>query len=484
MSISGALNSALSGLNANTKQIQAVSNNLANALTPGYGVRRVELSPSGEALSGGVRVDGLVRDVNETVINDRRRADSAVAASTTQAAFFANLEFVLGTPEDPQSLTARLAEFEGSLITAAARPEEQGRLQSAVLRGAEVAQTLNQAADRVQSLRVEAETQIAQDVESANSYLQQIQRLNRQIADATNRGVPAASFEDQRSVVLDQLAEIVPLRVFQRDNGVIAIYTPTGAGLLDGSAAELSFEPSTAISAQMTVDNGLLSGLEINGNPVAISGPANAIGGGRLAANFALRDEMAVDAQTQLDAIARNLMERFEDPGVDATRIAGDPGLFTDAGIAFDPANEVGLAGRIALSDLVRPETGGDYWRLRDGLFAAAPGAAGDASLLQTLSNTLTDTGALASGDLGGTERGVSGHVAAMMSYFGAQRLNLDQTVAFAQSNQTGLVEAELSFGVNSDDELQRLLLLEQSFAANARMIQTVEEMLDTLLGI
>lgn len=484
MTISAALSSALSGLNASSRQVQAISNNLANALTPGYATRRVELASLSTSESGGVRITGLTRQVDDTITGDRRRADSAVAAGTTSAAFFAELEVTLGTPENASSLTARIAALEGSLITAAARPEEETRLQAAVLRAGDVVQSLNTASDRVQILRSDAETRIQRDVSNANDYLKQLQTLNGQIVDARNRGVPAAAFEDQRGVVLDQLSEIVPLRVFQRDNGAIAIYTPTGAGLLDGPAAELSFEQANVIAPHMTQSNGLLSGLEINGIPVTTGGDLSPIAGGRLAANFDLRDRLAVDAQAQLDAIARDLVERFQAPGLDPTRGVGVPGLFTDAGSAFDPVDEVGLAGRIALSDAVRSEAGGAAWRLRDGLFAAAPGAPGDATLIQGLSDALTDPGPLASGGLGGSDRSITGHVASMMGYFGQQRLNLDQTVAFARSTQSGLIENELSLGVNSDEELQRLLLVEQAFAANARLIQTAGEMLDEILRI
>ncbi|MEM6587634.1 MAG: flagellar hook-associated protein FlgK [Pseudomonadota bacterium] len=484
MSISAALNSAISGLNASSRQVQAISNNLANALTPGYGARRIELTAAPNEVGGGVRITGITRSVNDVLLNDRRLADSAVAASTTSANFFAEIERLLATPEDAQSITARLADFEGSLVSASVRPEETARLQSAVLRAGEVTQALNAASDRVQVLRSDAEIQIQRDVDDANEFLRQLATLNNQIIDSRNRGTPSAGFEDQRSLVMDQLAEIMPLRVFQRDNGAIAIYTPTGAGLLDGNPAELSFTPTSLITPQMTQDNGLLSGLEINGRPVPTEGPNNPIAGGRLAANFDLRDRLATDTQAQLDAIARDIVERFQTPGVDPTQGATDPGLFTDGGVFFGPANEVGLAGRIAISDAVLPEAGGDYWRLRDGLYATAPGAPGDATVLNNIADALSDPGSLASGNLGGSARNVSGHVASMMSYFGQQRLSLDQTVSFAQANQNGLIESELALGVNSDEELQRLLLVEQAFAANARLIQTAGDMLDQILGI
>ena len=38
--------------------------------------------------------------------------------------------------------------------------------------------------------------------------------------------------------------------------------------------------------------------------------------------------------------------------------------------------------------------------------------------------------------------------------------------------------------GVDTDDEVQRLLQIEQAYAANARVIQTVDDMIQTILGI
>ena len=37
--------------------------------------------------------------------------------------------------------------------------------------------------------------------------------------------------------------------------------------------------------------------------------------------------------------------------------------------------------------------------------------------------------------------------------------------------------------GVSIDDEMQRLLLIEQSFAANSRVLTTVSEMIDALIA-
>jgi len=44
--------------------------------------------------------------------------------------------------------------------------------------------------------------------------------------------------------------------------------------------------------------------------------------------------------------------------------------------------------------------------------------------------------------------------------------------------------QSELALGVDSDAETQLLLLIEQSFAANARVIQTVDSLFRTLMEI
>ena len=120
----------------------------------------------------------------------------------------------------------------------------------------------------------------------------------------------------------------------------------------------------------------------MNGLEIPTSGRNAPLAGGTLAAAFDVRDGLAVEAQTRLDAVARDFVERFQDPSVDTTLGLGDAGLFTDDGAAFDPSNETGLSGRIEVNALVVPASGGALWRLRDGLGAAAEGPVGENALL------------------------------------------------------------------------------------------------------
>lgn len=479
MSISSALSNALSGLSASSAQVQLASANVANALTPGYAPRGLELSARATGGAGGVIVRGVVRDEDPGLLSARRGADGDLARAEVRARFQADLEDLAGTPDQPDSLAGGVAALEASLVTAAARPDEESRLLAVVRQADGLATRLNAMSRQIQNWRADAEAGIERSVSDANTHLREIHALNVRITDANRSGHSAAAFEDQRRVALDRLAELVPIRLATRDNGTVAIYSTDGAVLLDDRPAQLGFAAGNAVMPHMTIENGLLSGLTLNGR--AISPPS---GGGRIAGLFQLRDGLATDAQDQLDALARDLVERLQDPALDATRSPGDAGLFTDGGAAFDPADEIGLARRLSLNDRVDPEAGGALWRLRDGLGASAPGNAGQAALLHDLSTALDRRGEMASGDLGATGRSLAGHVSALVSRIGQDRLSLDREVASAGAHQAGLLEAEQRMGVDTDAEMQRLMLIEQAYAANARVIKVAGELMDVLLRI
>ena len=190
---------------------------------------------------------------------------------------------------------------------------------------------------------------------------------------------------------------------------------------------------------------------------------------------------MAPHAQEQLDAVARDLIERFETLAQSSPVDSPLPGLFTDNGSRFDKLDEVGLAGRLEINKLVDPNRGGDTWKLRDGLNATTPGEVGSSTILQSLGDVMSSVRQPASGDFG---TGSLSAVKLSSSMFANDRANNEQHLSFASVQLDVLTQQELANGVDSDAELQRLILIEQAYAANARMIQTVDEMMQTLLRI
>ncbi len=484
MSISGSLSNAMSGLNAVSRAAEVVSSNVANSLTEGYGRRELDLASRSLGGNGtGVKVLGVHRTVDDRIISERRLAGATFGNTTTTADFLNRLERAFGLPDDPASITGRLAQFESSLIEAASRPDSDARLNAVVDTMTGLTNQINSASDQIQNLRLEADQSINYQVDALNDGLEKIAILNRDIHVQLSSGYDANALMDQRQQIIDGISQIVPLRQVPRDNGQIALFTPGGAILLDNKAAVIGFSPVGTIVPQMTQATSALSGLTINGQPVLTTsnGP---MAGGSLAGHFAVRDEYSVVGQERLDAIARDLIERFASPTVDPTLNPGDVGIFTDAGGQFNPANEIGLSSRLTMNSLLDPDSGGAYWRLRDGLGAATPGDVGNATQIIALQDALNLQKISVSGGFIGTARSAVGLASDLISLTNIDLRKAESDMSFASAKMNTLKTIELRSGVDTDQEMQQLLLIEQSYAANARVISTIDEMINTLLRL
>ncbi len=485
MTISTTLSNALSGLTANSRAAELVSANVANARTPGYGTRELELASRyiGGGPSG-VNVVGVRREVDEPVLQGRRLADASVGYGETTSRFHTDLENILGTPDSAHSLTSRLANFESALVEASSRPDNEARL-SAVFNASEsLTDFLNQASEQVQGLRMQADQSIQAQVDQLNSGLRRVQNLNYEIRESLARGQDPSPLMDLRDQTIDGISSIVPMKLVPRENGMVALFTPGGAILLDSKAAELSYSAVGTIVPEMTQDSGALSGLELNGNALRTNGNRSHIAGGSLSALFEIRDELATEAQSRLDGVALDLINRFADPSIDATRNAGNPGLFTDAGGAFSPGNEVALSERIKINALVDPNQGGALWRIRDGLGATTQGPVGNSQLISDLAGAMNAQRPPSFGAFLGVNRTAHGLASELLSTAATARTNSEELTTFAVAEQDGLTLMQKESGVDTDHEMQKLLLIEQSYAANARVIQTVSEMLDSVMRI
>lgn len=482
MSISQSLNNALSGLNAATRQAAVSSSNLSNALTEGYGRRTLGLSADTVGGRGaGVRIDGISRIVDRGIVADRRLADAALSSNTSTAQALGRIEALVGAPGDGAGLGARLASFEAALFDAANDPSSGQRLSTAMNRLDSVTNSLNDSAAGLRREREMADKAISTQIERLNTSLRQVEQLNIEIQQADISGIDPSAFMDQRQRVIDTIAEIVPVRELDRKNGAVALMTPSGEVMIDGPAVQYDFAPTTVIMPHMSLGAGTLGGISRDGVPMSSDGFGRLRGGG-LEASFALRDTTIPQAEEKLDALARDLVERFQDTGTDPTLAGGDPGLLTDNGAAFDPLNTTGLAGRISVNAAASPSEGGDATLLRDGVGSAStPRPVSDSVQINRWIDALNEGRVLSTGGVSG---GAADHANTMASQFGSDRLAADEELSFANARWSALKEAELATGVDSDAEMQMLLRVEQAYAANARVIETVQSMILRLMEI
>ncbi|MDA7427663.1 flagellar hook-associated protein FlgK [Primorskyibacter aestuariivivens] len=479
MSLSGSISNALSGMRMSSLAAELVSSNLANATNEDYAARSLSVSSRVTGGTGGVRIDGIMRRVDQSLLADWRGANSDLSHATTLASYVSRVEKVMATPDDPASLTARLAAFETALVQASARPDLTTRLDTVVSRASSLAETFNGIADTIQKARTDADGNIQDTVAQLNDKLAQIVDLNTKISVRSRVGSDTASLEDLRQGILDDLSSITPIRVLQRDHDAVAVVTKGGLVLVEGTAAEIQFNATSTVTEHMTLQNGLLSGVTVNGDDVDISRFA----GGSLEALFTARDETLPQFQAELDELAVGLATKFQDASVDPSLGATDAGLFTDGGAAFDVVDQVGLSRRLAINAAADPAQSGDLRLIRDG-FLAAPGPVGDATILNNMLSALTAASPIPGGIFAGQNESMLTHASAVMSHVGTTLNGIDQLTSFASAKSASITQERLRTGVDTDAELQNLMTIEKTYAANAQVLKTVDEMLDILMGL
>lgn len=485
MSLSNALTNAVSGLVATARGTEVVASNLANAATPGYARRELQMAArpliSG---GGGVYVDGAVRVVRSSVLGQTRLAAAETARTQTLANFQKSVSEAIGVPGETGALTTLLSQFDSALVAAAARPESEVGLARVVSAARDLARAYNAVGAQIQDARGAADRAIGTDVEALNSGLEKVAELNRQITIQMTSGQDSNALQDERQRIIDGLSQIVPIKELPREDGRVALFTAEGGVLLDGfHPARFEFSPVGVMTADLAPGSPQLGLLRLNGEAV----PPEQMGrfaGGRLAANFQIRDLDGPLAQARLDAAAADLHDRFADAAVDPTLGAAAPGLFTDAGVRAGTPAAPGLAQRMGVSTAVDPSSGGALWRLRDGLGAAAPGPVGSSGLLVRMQEALAATRPSPSPGLGATSGSATVMAAELTSLAASGRLGAERDLSAATS-QSATYEAMMrQDGVDSDREMEALLALERAYASNAKVLQAVDDMIQTILRL
>ena len=485
MSITSALSIANTGLAAASRRANVVSNNIANALTPGYSKRSVSLSENVLAGKGaGVSVSAVTRATDDGLTGLRRNAESSFGRENIIASAHASFNSAIGQPGDQFSLFSQFQKLESSLRSLSQTPESQA-MHAAVLDNAKaLTNTFHRLSGTVQATRQNADAQIGQQVNFVNDALVQVEHLNKQISVANGGGRDAAGLEDQRKILIDQISQIIPVTEVNRGRGNIDLITTEGVFLLAGKARTVEFTPTNTITPDLTYGGGALSGLSVEGANITPGGSSGlAIAQGTLSGLFEVRDNLAPKFQAQLDGLSQDLVERFE--GIDPTIAPGAPGLFTDDGAALDPSNTSGLAGRIAINDAIDPAKGGAAWRLRDGLGATSEGPSGNAVIVTAMLDAFTASKTIPAGTGISGDSSAAKAVAGVTSLIGVARISSESKLAHATAQTQSLIEAEqAATAVDTDQELQQLLVIEQAFSANARVIQSADQMLQALLEL
>jgi flagellar hook-associated protein 1 FlgK len=502
MSINSAIANAFSGLSLNGRQSEIISRNVANANVEGYAAREITPSHRVNGQEGaGVIGRGPSRATDVFATAGRRDAAAGDARDRALSDAQGAIADLMAPGEGRISLAQRYAELDNRLRALADTPESP-TIQTAAVQAADALATdLNRLSVAAQTMRADADAAIARQVGDVNRALEGIEDLNRKIVAGLGVDQDVTALQDQRDRLIDQINEIVPVRVSEREGGRVAVFTQTGGVLIDGRAQVLSFTPTGVVTPDTTLAAGTLGDVTFLNNPAAPTAPTNGrlLLGGSLEAAFRIRDEVGPQFSAQLDALARDLITRFQTAAGAAQGTPPAVGLFVDAltANAVGTGPETGLAGRIEIRQSVDVDRGGATRAIVDAALLAGPtppGASalppGDATnavaMVDAFNERLLGVAPLI-GPATGFEasRSAAQRVEDVTALREQGARTAQEVAAFSAGAFESLRDAELTAtAVDTDAELRNLLEIEKAYAANARVLQTVDAMLARILEI
>ena len=491
MSLFSAASLAQSGLNTVTAEISVLSRNISGASDTSIYSEKTANVITGPG--GGSQVASITQATNQAVFQNLLGATSANATQNALSSGLDTLNQTIGnvsssssgSTSSASSPAALLSNFTNALQSYEASPSDSTLAGAAVAAAVTLAQGLNSATATVNQVREQADSGIATSVQTINSLLTQFQTANAQIVNGTATGGDVTNAQDTRSNILTQLAQQIGIATTTSANGSMSIYTDSGATLFQGGVARsVTFSPTSTYTPSTTGNAVYVDGVPITGASASMP-----ITSGNIAGLANLRDNLTVTYQAQLDGMAGALINTFAE-SVQTGSGPNLPGLFTTPGATSLPTSTTGLAGQISVNASVDPTQGGNALLLRDGgisgnsnyTYNTSGNASYTARLSQLLGNLSATQTFSPAGDIS-TSASLSSYASASVSWLEAQRSNVSSqstyqitlliTATTALSNATG---------VNINNEMSKMLDLENSFSATAKLIQTIDTMFGTLV--
>ncbi|RNL61043.1 flagellar hook-associated protein FlgK [Nocardioides marmoriginsengisoli] len=457
MSTFSGLNTALSALRYNRVAMDVANGNIANASTDGYSRRRINGESVGApdqpamwsrytGAGDGVRV-GSVGRLTDALLDVRaRREHGNQAYLDIRQAVLERVESGVGEPGD-SGVAAAIADFRSAWHDLANNPGSDAARSAVLGRAATLADAIKIQARNIASESGDQRFRIQADVAEVNTVASDLAATNKSIAIASLNGTDAGVLLDKRDQLAMRLSELTGATTTARADGGLDVAV-NGVPLVVGQRAG-SLQIASGITPAGASDGTPISYAitDTSGTTAVPGGMTGEIGGVTDLLNTTLPAYTA-----GLDAIAQQLADEVNAQHVAGFDAAGNPGQpffsYTPGSAASSLAVAITATGDLAASSI--PGGGLDA-----GNATALAAATGVESSYQRLVNGF------------GTE------VASVA------RLAANQKVLTTQVDGS---REQLS-GVSLDEETVSMLAAQHAYEAAARVLTTLDSVLDTLIN-
>ncbi|NLG33444.1 MAG: flagellar hook-associated protein FlgK [Syntrophomonadaceae bacterium] len=496
------LNTALKGMTAQQASLNVLSHNIANANTPGYTRQRAILETSypisGLCTAGqmgtGVEV-GQIQRIREQFIDYQLRKEYCIEEKWESITnILEQVEMIFMEPTE-SGFNEMMNTFWNDWLELSDYAELSPIRTNLKESAGYMADAFRQMSSHLKVIKDDIVQQHKMTLAEVNLITKQVADLNQQIFVITATGDSPNDLIDRRDLLLDELGKLAPIAVTPVVNpdgdptGSIDV-TINGAKIVDDRVARLiSLDDSS-------IDTGII--IEGEMDPVMVE--QGKIGGLRKTAGLPDLDTYSIDHYLQkLDSLAVSLAKAVNDIHKQGIDLNGEQGenffVFLDIdgneidldSIDWNDPLEAGLgAGNIHVNPLIMEDVSkiaagqkqGDLFLPGNGNIALKISQLKDARLKYDPAKKV------AAVDPDGTTT-FGGFYADSISELGSASRAAIRNL----SNQQALVtqmenRRESVSGVSLDEEMAHMLQYQHAYAANAKVIQTIDELLVTLINL
>jgi flagellar hook-associated protein 1 FlgK len=464
----GSINTALTALRYQQVALDVASTNVANVGTDGYVRRRVVGETLGAGVTpalwsrssetgSGVQASRLDRMTDALLDSRVRREHGRQSYLDTRAEALARVETGLAEPGD-SGAAAALADFRAAIHDLGNAPGSDAARSQVVSAAGTVVDAIKLQAHHLSEESSDQRAHAMSSVDEVNAVATQLAATNRTIAAAKAGGNDASNLLDQRDGLALRLAELTGGTATENAKGGMDVVLPgpdPQVPLVSGAtAARLMI--TGGIAADGTASGGQVAFTldpGVDGTTVSLAAPL----GGELGATAYLLDTDLPAYVSDLTAVVDTLVTQVNTAHQAGFDVDGNAGgdffsFDTTAGLTdlerLDSLDVAVTASTLAVSSVAAPS--------RDG---------GNAGALATAADVNDPY-----------QRLVNGFGSTVAS---AQGLAKNQAAMTAQVDSAH----EQLAGVSLDEETVNMLAAQRAYEAAARVMTTVDSVLDTLIN-
>lgn len=518
MSTFHGLEMAKQALFAQQSALYTTGHNIANANTDGYSRQRVNfetMSPYPAAsrnrpqipgqMGTGVQISAVERLRNKFLDEQFRAENSRMSYWKTKSNALSRMEELMNEPSD-SGLSKTMDLFWQSLQDLSGNPENSGARSVVAERGKAVTDTFNYLSNTLDSIRTDIRSEIGGAVDDVNSLLRQINRINNQIKKIEPHGYLANDLYDDRDRLIDELSEILNIKVDYHKSeggaldiadGIVSIELVTKTGLsmsppvvlidetidydddyfedfitineLDGAIESLSIK---------SIDEGIPAHQLIDQSIGSLTGLIEAYG--YIDGDRGVSGEYP-EMINQLDQIAYEFAAKFNEFHREGYDLDGKSGInFFNIGIADENETYQGAASTIAVLEeilkhpsKIAASTEEPLVSDDDNIIIGGNGA--NALRLQDVFDQPLE-------NLDG--KSVRDYLGSMTSELGIHAQEANRMANNTSILRSQVEEQRMSVsGVSLDEEMSNMIKFQHAYNAAARSMTTIDEMLDRIIN-